>query len=479
MPQRVIASLEHRNRSIRNSTRRWGVHRALKSAAFLLVLGVMGVMTSACDHSGDGFIGDIWIQPPDVDAPIPEESGAPAFVQPIEHVITYGQSVAAGGVSLPLVSTMQRHDSLMFVGGVRTLYSSTERSAIHTSLVPLVEAVDGAGAETPTAGTLEMVNDLRYSEDGVSYTDSPERYLGSDPAWGGLSLSQLTYGSVAFLGFTEDIHYGAMRAEELGSPYRVGAVTWAQGEADYIIGTTREAYVAGMKTLKAWIDFFAAGYSRDATPVPIIQHQVSSHIAWGARYPHIALAQADLAESDPDFHVATPSYMMDYSDGVHLTGPSSKWLGAYYGLVYKRVVVDKAEWKPLSPSRVTASGSTIQARFHVPHPPLVLDTTTVSDPGNFGFSVVTPEGDEIGIQSVSVTSTDTVTIVARDPIPAGTKLRYAFNGAGFSGRSTGPRGNLRDSQGDVLTFDPAGINKRMDNWSVIFESAIAETTTEI
>ena len=459
------------------------LRRSLRQTAFALCLGGLGILASACGGGGGGSAGnsDVVVPPPtsgtpDTEVPGPTPPPPPVARDSIEHVISYGQSVAVGLASMPVVSSVQPHDSLMFVGGVRTLYTTTERSAVYTSLVPLIEEIDGDAGESPTAGTLEMVNDLRFSEDGVAYTQSPERYLGSNPAWGGLPLSDLTYGSIAFLGFTEDILYGAARAQELGSPYRVGAVTWAQGEADYILGTTREDYMAGMKTLKDWVNVYSTTYSGDATPVPFIQHQVSSHIAWGVGYPHIALAQTDLADTTPGFYVATPSYMMDYSDGVHLTGPSSKWLGAYYGLVYKRVIVDKAQWKPLSPSEVTANGSTIQATFHVPQPPLVLDTGSVSDPGNYGFSVVTSQGSAIEIVSVSITSDDTVTLVTTEPVPADAKLRYAFNGSGYSGRLSGPRGNLRDSQGDVLVFDPSGIDRRMDNWCVIFETEIAEAT---
>jgi hypothetical protein len=120
---------------------------------------------------------------------------------------------------------------------------------------------------------------------------------------------------------------------------------------------------------------------------------------------------------------------------------------------------------------VTASGSTVSAKFRVPKPPLVLDTIHVTNPGQYGFSLVTATGIEIGLRSVSVSSADTVTIVARRPVPVGAKLRYAFKG-GVSGSKTGPRGNLRDSQGDTLVFDPTGINKRMDNWCVIFEATI-------
>jgi hypothetical protein len=390
---------------------------------------------------------------------------------PIEHVITYGQSLAAGGLSFPVQSTVQAYDSLMFNGGVRSSYAATDRASIYASLVPLVEAADGQAGETPTAATLEMINDLRFSENGVSYTASPERYLGSDPAFGGQRLDQLTFGTVPFFVLTENIQYGVARAREQGSAYRLGAVTWAQGESDYQVGTTRSAYVSGMKTLKAWIDLYAKYYSGDSTPVPIIQHQVSSHVASGSLYPQIALAQLELGDTTARFYVAAPSYMMEFVDGLHLTGPSSKWLGAYYGVVYKRVVVDHQDWKPLSPSKVTASGSTVSAKFRVPKPPLVLDTIHVTNPGQYGFSLVTATGIEIGLRSVSVSSADTVTIVARRPVPVGAKLRYAFKG-GVSGSKTGPRGNLRDSQGDTLVFDPTGINKRMDNWCVIFEATI-------
>lgn len=390
---------------------------------------------------------------------------------PIEHVITYGQSLAAGGASFPLLSAVQPHDSLMFVGGVRTSYKVTDRASIYASLVPLVESIEGQAGETPTAGTLEMINDLRFSENGVPYTASPERYLGSDPAFGGLRLDQLTFGTVPFFVLTENIQYGVARAREQGSPYRLSAVTWAQGESDYVQGTTRATYVSGMKTLKAWIDLYASSYSGLATRAPIIQHQVSSHVSSGSLYPQIALAQLELGDTTSGFYVAAPSYMMEFVDGLHLTGASSKWLGAYFGLVYKRVVVDKQDWKPLSPSKVTVKGSTIEAKFRVPRPPLVLDTARVTNPGSYGFSLVTATGIEIGLRSVSISSPDTVTIVARRPVPAGAKLRYAFKG-GVSGSKTGPRGNLRDSQGDTMVFDPTGINKRMDNWCVIFESPI-------
>lgn len=391
----------------------------------------------------------------------------------IEHIITYGQSLATGQAALPLLSTSPIPDSLMFNGGVRTSYVVRDRASIYARLVPLVESVDGHAGETPTAGTLQMIHELRRAEDRAASAPGSVRYLGSAPAVGGLTLAQLNVGTIPFLALVENILYGATRAREEGSSYRVGAITWTQGESDYVAGTTREAYVSGMKVLKSGIDLHAAKVSGDPTPVPILQHQVSSHIGSGSRHPRIALAQLELAQSVDGFYLATPSYMMDFADGLHLTAASSKWLGAYFGLAYKRVVIDRKDWQPLAPARVTAKGLTVRARFRVPRPPLVLDTEQVKDPGHYGFSLVSAQGNPVRIRSVRLSSPDTVTIAAIRGIPPGAKLRYGFEGGAFSGRKTGPRGNLRDSQGDTLVFDPTGINKRMDNWCVIFEADIA------
>ncbi len=393
--------------------------------------------------------------------------------QSIEHVITYGQSVASGWMALPVLSTVQPQNSLMFNSGIRTVYGvMPDRSILYSSFVPLVEKAEGNAGETPTAGTLEMVNDLKFSENGVSYANSPTQYLGSDPAVGGYSLAQLNYGTIPFYAVTEGIWYGATQARKLGVPYRVGAMTWTQGENDYWLGTSRQAYAAGMRTLHAWLDVYANAFTGQTGTVPIIEHQVSSHIATGVAYPSIALAQTDLASSTAGFYVATPSYMMDFVDPFHMTAASSKWLGAYFGVVYKRVVVDHGTWKPLEPTSATANGTSVVVKFNVPKPPLVFDTQQVVNPGNYGFTVVTSTGINIPIASISITAPDTVTIVTRQFISAGTKVRYAFKGTIATGRLAGPRGNLRDSQGNTLVFEPTGINKRMDNWCVIFERTV-------
>ena len=49
---------------------------------------------------------------------------------------------------------------------------------------------------------------------------------------------------------------------------------------------------------------------------------------------------------------------------------------------------------------------------------------------------------------------------------AGAKLRYGFAATGVGG------GNLRDSQGDLIVFDPGGLNHPMHNWCALFEKVL-------
>ena len=183
----------------------------------------------------------------------------------------------------------------------------------------------------------------------------------------------------------------------------------------------------------------------------------------------MVLSQLNYARSR---HPDAPSHIFDYKDGYHIDGPSSKWMGAYIGLVHKRVLVDGQDWKPVHPISHVKQGRILEVKFHVPVQPLVFDTSHIALNTNYGFSLVDSSNNAIAISSVSITQGDTVKIIAATPIPAGSKLRYAWSPSTSPNRTTGPRGNLRDSQGNDLIFDPTGINKPMHNWTPIFEYII-------
>ena len=391
----------------------------------------------------------------------------------IHHVINYGQSVSQGQAGLPVISSVQRHNSLMFNGGVRARDGGTDLHTTRASLIPLTEAAWYSLGETPSAGTLEMVNDLNFAENGISYNASGIEYLSSAPGAGSQTLTQLQIGGIPFHQMLFDVYHGNRIATAQGKTYRTTAVTWVHGESDYMAKTSESDYIAGLETLRLQIEWIQSAVNGRTDTIPMIATQIADHTALYVNRPSIALAHVTAAKSNPNFYLAAPMYMLDYADQFHLTAASSKWLGAYLGLAYKRVVIDGQPWKPVQPLWAKAYGRVMMVNFHVPKPPLVFDTAQVTNPGTYGFRVVDASGVDNPVTGVALGAGGTVVWIAtaRD-LTAGSKLRYAWNGTAQTGRTAGPRGNLRDSQGDTLVFDPAGLNKRMDNWCVIFEQTV-------
>ena len=202
----------------------------------------------------------------------------------------------------------------------------------------------------------------------------------------------------------------------------------------------------------------------------MICYQISDHIA--NRYPTIGLAFLAASIQYSNIYLATPMYIFTYQgDLIHLTNTGSKELGLYYGLVYKRVVIDQTGWEPLRPISKFAQGPAAIVRFNVPRGHLVFDTTLVAMNTNYGFTLKRADDTTVSI-TVSIVGPDTVKILATENIGTGYKLQYAFysnvpgNGAG---PISGPRGNLRDTQGDSISFTVNGTPYPMYNWCVLFE----------
>ena len=151
-------------------------------------------------------------------------------------------------------------------------------------------------------------------------------------------------------------------------------------------------------------------------------------------------------------------------------------MGAYYGKVVKRVTKDKVSWNPLQPKSVDWQGNTIDITFDVPRAPLVLDTTWVTSETNSGFDVWDSDySNKLNIiSSVALVDSDKVRITLSSTPADGSHLTYAFGDRSYSnkvGRVEGPRGNLRDSEGDVDSYvDDDGVTRRLDNYSVIFQT---------
>lgn len=199
----------------------------------------------------------------------------------------------------------------------------------------------------------------------------------------------------------------------------------------------------------------AAGYKKTAAT----RHQFTT-----------PFLQLKASAEHPRIFLVCPKYQFSYKDYAHILANDTKWLGEYYAKVKKIVVDEGRDWLGLRPKALRKiDARTVEIEFEVPVAPLVFDVSSVSNPGNYGFSLY--NAGEVTIASVELLAEQNkVRIVATDELPPTATITYAFDNGigGKSGKTEGARGNLRDS-------DPAmSLDGKFNlyNWAFTFELPI-------
>lgn len=380
-------------------------------------------------------------------------------------ILSMGQSLSLGYNSTPILTTSQEFNSKMLSSGVRTAQDSPYTTA---TLVPLVEAIETEGGESPMGGAAAFLNKLIQSENGITYTQHSFNVLAAATGAGSTSIFEHVSGSSLYSKTVDVISKMHSLSTADAKTSACLGVFWIQGESD--LATAQATYQTTLQNLRSSLSSSIQGVTGQTEPLKLFTYQTSSHLNFSQATPNSALAQLAAANADASIYLTTPIYHLEHSDGVHLTSRSSRHLGAYMALAYKRVIIDGLDWKCLQPKSHIRQGTVCVLTFDVPAGPLVLDTVSVADPGNYGFALVDSSGNALTVSSVSLIGPDRVKIVAASTIPSGAKVRYAW-GDGVqagSGPITGPRGCLRDSAGDRLLSDYG----KLHNWCVIFERTI-------
>jgi hypothetical protein len=269
-------------------------------------------------------------------------------------------------------------------------------------------------------------------------------------------------------------------AAAAGVKYTVRAVTAIHGESDHY---ERQFPLDGSDGAKGAITNYAdalvewqrdydtaiRGATGQTESVPLFISQMAN---WNDT------PNSEIPSRQLEAHVRAPgrvivigaTYQLPYAeDCIHFTNRGEKQLGEYFAKAYQRVVTEKGVWEPVRPRQVTAAGNTVTVRFHVPKPPLVLDTTLVSDPGKYGFEVVDGSGASVNVENVALTAPDAVTLTVSSSNLAGAHVRYAYTAQPLTcpGPQTGPRGNLRDSDGAS-----SESGSPLYNWSLSFDAPV-------
>ncbi len=380
----------------------------------------------------------------------------PNFTQ-LAHILHMGQSLASGDDSLPAITTADTgHGNFQFARGVHTWREGQPvfckapelRPDSDFALVPVTagEPIIGSG-ETIASGLVDQLK--------VSIGSPPDvRFLFSFSGQGSKRLRNLDKehddssdprsGFVTPGGYyrtsIDDVRRGLAQARSHGWSYSVPAITWMQGEKnndqrldDWLPPLDRRfflnAYATELIALKNDWNNDILPITDQARRIPLFTYQTNLAIS--------GQAQLLAAQRDPEIILVSPIYFMPSAlNGspdsgnhwgylIHINADAQRWLGEQFAKVIKRSVVDHETWMPLYPLRATLSSDrqSILIEYHVPRPPLVIDSTFLPAAGTGNGYIVRGGPDVIGTATASPTS---IRLTLATPLPAGTfTVEYA------------------------------------------------------
>ncbi len=371
----------------------------------------------------------------------------------VNYLLIGGQSLSVGHGAMVL-STEQPYENRMLKPGVRAGTVGLDAFA------PLVESQAGPVGETIASGLANLVAELELAAGRDHIIAASAHGVSGQP------YSVLKKGSASFSAGMTQLAAAATLAETAGESFALRGVAVIHGESDHIGNSPN--YDESLLEWQSDYEADAVAITGQLHPVPLFLCQMSSFTKLGSATSRIPTDQLAAADARPDrIYVVGPKYFLPYVDGVHLSGDGERWLGEHYAKAYRRVLVDGEPWIPLRPRELRREGATITIDFHVPAPPLVLDTELVSDPGDYGFEFVDTSGATPKIVDVSLVGETSVQLTLdAPPVGGNRRVRYAYTGIAGQpgGPTTGARGNLRDS-------DPTASRHGypLYNWAVHFD----------
>lgn len=370
----------------------------------------------------------------------------------INFINNTGQSLGEGSTPAVDITTAQEYDNIGFPA------RASSPSAFVTLTTGNTEY--STRGESPMYGTLGFIKERILAENGIEHTINDYQLAACNNAYSGYSITSLNKGTAPYTLALSQVQAAYDIATAQGKSMSFQACTWTQGENDSAMAQA---------TYKAHLIQLANDYNDDGKAITG-QHNDVRLITYQCATAGTAIPVAQLEASNECalITMACPMYQFTYGDSAHIDSTSSKWLGGYYGLAYKRTVVDGQEWKPLQPVAHAVLGSAIDLIFNKNG--LTLDTTLVPAQTNFGFSVKNGSGVVQTISSVEVLAPNRVRITVSGTPAAGWSVQYGFNSATGKSPFVGGCGNLRDSQGDSIVYE--AISKPMHNWCVIFNYSI-------
>jgi len=372
---------------------------------------------------------------------------------PIEFIAHNGQSLTQGGgdPSVSITTPPSPHRALRFYNGTDDTGmigagGSVWNADAQVDFAPAVETAADGNGESQGSGLMRWYdNALSAAEHKTLLYQSFGRY--------GWSIAQLNKGTQPYANGLAAMATAKKLAALYGRYVVVPSVHWTQGNQDRDLGTPRATYLAALLQLRADYntDINGLGMAPNAG-VRLFVDQLCAKSDGTAGASDIALAQLDAIETDSMIVPVCPMYHFQGTYGMfdsqHLKGTGYDLYGEYHAKARYDVLEAGLTVTALRPKSFTVSGNVVDVEFWVPVPPIVLDTSTLPDFGNYGFVYSDDQGATIA--SVAVLNSTTLRITMSANIAAHTTRTLKYAPTDITGSAQTARasvwGNLRDSE---------------------------------
>ena len=288
-------------------------------------------------------------------------------------------------------------------------------------------------------------------------------------------IRNLTKRATLYPRFIYDINEAYKQARKRGWDFCVPAICWMQGESD-IREYTKENYKETLKQLHSDLNRAVKVITHQKEDVHLICYQTNAVTVADDFNPlnydcvEMKPSQAivDFINEDSLFDASGPTYPYHFMrEYLHIDAIGQQHIGYLDAITVMNIIKRKGKTYGLIPQSLSVEGNDVIINFHVPCPPLIIDTVHVKYTDHYGFSVINTDGENI-ISDVSLEGNHVRLRCSNSPINC--KVRYAVNGDKLkSGRLHGPRGNLRDSQGETEKMKVQGTTYPVHNWAYQFD----------
>ena len=270
---------------------------------------------------------------------------------------------------------------------------------------------------------------------------------------GATAIANLSKGTLPYQGFIDNIHSAYETAQERGWDFIVPAICWMQGESD-IVDYPSTIYHDMLTQIWKDMNDDILQITQQKDSIPFIcyqanaltraeQFKANSYVCHETEVPQTFV---NLLRDNKHFWASGPTYPYTcVNEKIHIDAQGQQAVGELAARSVIGILHGTERFRGLIPIQTETDKDTVIIHFNTSSI-LALDTIQVRKAEHYGFSVINMENKNI-IQEVVLDSSSVKLTCSESPIDC--RIRYAVNGDYMkSGNQHGPRGNLRDSEGN-------------------------------